>query len=185
MAALIRESARNRKQSKSRAETNCSRASSHRSSAARHRPRRNGKFRETVVDLRRRLILGNRFRPLLFAFQFDARLIERLPFRQILGRQVGSVQRGQRRAVLEVHGHRRKDHAGPGPAGDVADVRQILPEVVVNRRQPRVVGRHRVVHEHLHALPRRRSSPCEDGANPSHRRATARRASTSARRWPE
>ena len=118
-------------------------------------PPSEGEFRETVVDLCGRLVLRNRLLPLLFSFQFDTSQIKRLPFRQIVRRQIGSVLRRERGAVLQVHSHGRKHHSRSGAAGDLADIDEVPAEVVVNRRQARVVGRHRVVHEHLQALPRR------------------------------
>ena len=112
-------------------------------------------FREAIVYTRCRFILLCRFLPAAARFQIDAGLIDRFPFRQLLGGKIGSVHRGQRRAVSQICGDRGEYHSGACPPGDHAYIDQVSPIVLVDRRQAEIIGRNLVAQEHLHASPPR------------------------------
>ena len=63
------------------------------------------------------------------------------------------MQRGERRAVLEVDADGRQHDARSRPARGVDDVAQVALEVGVDLGHGRVVGRDLLLQEHLHALP--------------------------------
>ena len=111
------------------------------------------KFRVVPVDRLRRLVLPDCILPVPVGFQGDACLVDRFPFRQIFSGEVRAVQRSQRRQVAQVDSHAAQDDRCSCPAGDAANVGEVPPIVVVNGRQPRIIGRRRVAEEHFHAGP--------------------------------
>ena len=62
-------------------------------------------------------------------------------------------------------------------AGDAANIAEVPPIVVVNGRQPRIIGRYRVAEEHFHAGPAVRGAPvaAEGGSHVAEQLADARR----------
>ncbi len=73
--------------------------------------------------------------------------------------------RSKRRAILEVHRHGGDNHRRPGAPADAANIAEIPPEIVINRPQTRIVGRNPMAHEHLQALPLRRSVSARPAAS--------------------
>ncbi len=80
-------------------------------------------------------------------------LAELLPARQAGVAEAGRLDRCERRAVLQVARHGAEDDVGPAAQPGADDVFQVGFEAPIDRLLTRIVGRDRVLDEHLHALP--------------------------------
>ena len=127
-----------------------------------------------VVDRQRRRQLAEGLREAALRCQPAAAIDRGSPRRQLALTQAVAVRRRERRGVAQVDSDGAEDHGRPGSRRQCCDVGQVALELPVGALEPRVVGRHPAVQEHLHAAPARpRRRPAAQGRQAPRQKLTA------------
>ncbi len=110
-------------------------------------------LRKAVVNLFRLVEVGRRLPEVAARLGFGTGVEEALPLIQAGFRKISTVQRRERRAILQVHRHRAQHdfRAAVSARGD--DVFQILLEIIIDRTEARVGTGQFIFDERPHALP--------------------------------